>query len=88
MSQAQQRVLFLRAVFRGADVLVLDEPTAGLDAGSEAAVIDATRQLMTGRTVLVVAHRPAMIADAHRVVRIEHGRVADSAPVSRQGVPG
>ncbi|NDL60009.1 thiol reductant ABC exporter subunit CydD [Phytoactinopolyspora mesophila] len=84
----RQRIALARAFLREAPLLILDEPTAGLDAGSEAAVIDATRQLMAGRTVLVVAHRPAMLADAHRVVRVEHGRVAGPVSISPQEVLG
>ncbi|HEU0040871.1 MAG TPA: thiol reductant ABC exporter subunit CydD [Jiangellaceae bacterium] len=72
----RQRIALARAFLRDAPVLVLDEPTAGLDAASEAAVVDATARLMAGRTVLVVAHRPAMVTEADRVVRLEHGRVA------------
>lgn len=80
----RQRIALARAFLRDAPVLILDEPTAGLDASSEAAVIDATRRLMAGRTVLVVAHRPAMVADADRVVRLDSGRIAD-APADGPG---
>lgn len=72
----RQRIALARAFLRDAPLLLLDEPTAGLDAASEAAVVDATARLMTGRTVLVVAHRPAMVADAHRVIRLDHGRAS------------
>ena len=71
----RQRVALARAFLRDAPVLLLDEPTAGLDAGSEAAVLDAVRRLMSGRTVLVVAHRPAVMAAADRVVTLAAGRV-------------
>lgn len=75
-SGQRQRIALARAFLRDAPLLLLDEPTAGLDAASEAAVVDATARLMAGRTVLVVAHRPAMVADAHRVIRLDHGRVS------------
>ena len=71
----RQRVALARAFLRDAPVLLLDEPTAGLDAESEAAVLDAVRRLMSGRTVLVVAHRPAVMAAADRVVTLASGRV-------------
>jgi ATP-binding cassette subfamily C protein CydD len=83
-SGQRQRIALARAFLRDAPLLVLDEPTAGLDAGSEATVVEATARLMAGRTVLVVAHRPAMVLDADRVVTIEHGRIA--GPQLRAGV--
>jgi ATP-binding cassette subfamily C protein CydD len=64
----QRRVALARALLTDAPVLLLDEPTAGLDADAEAAVIAGLRG--TGRTVLMVAHRPALIAAADRVVTV------------------
>lgn len=83
-SGQRQRIALARAFLRDAPLLVLDEPTAGLDAGSEAAVVEATARLMAGRTVLVVAHRPAMVLDADRVVTLDHGRIV--GPQVRAGV--
>ncbi|NEE02537.1 thiol reductant ABC exporter subunit CydD [Phytoactinopolyspora halotolerans] len=76
----RQRIALARAFLRDAPLLVLDEPTAGLDAASESVVIEATARLMAGRTVLVVAHRPAVVADADRVIRLERGRLAGDEP--------
>ena len=47
---------------------MLDEPTAGLDDATEAEVVRTIRRLMRGRTVVLVAHRPALLALADRVV--------------------
>ncbi|GAA1300555.1 hypothetical protein Psi02_27320 [Planotetraspora silvatica] len=67
----RQRVALARAFCRpSAEVLLLDEPTARLDGRSEAAVVEATRRLSEGRTSIIVAHRPAMIELADRVVRL------------------
>ena len=70
----RQRVALARAFLRDAPLLLLDEPTAGLDGATEADVLAAVRRLAQGRTVLVVAHRPALVAMADRVVALGAGR--------------
>jgi ATP-binding cassette, subfamily C, bacterial CydD len=70
----RQRVALTRALLSDAPLVILDEPTAHLDAGSEAAVHAAIGALRdAGRTVLVVAHRPSLVAHADRVVRVHAG---------------
>ncbi|WP_440067038.1 thiol reductant ABC exporter subunit CydD [Streptosporangium sp. OZ121] len=72
----RQRVALARAFCRpDAGLLLLDEPTARLDGRSEGAIVSATRDLAEGRTAVIVAHRPAMIDLADRVIRIADGRV-------------
>ncbi|BCB79996.1 hypothetical protein GCM10022251_08220 [Phytohabitans flavus] len=78
-SGQRQRVALARAFVRDAPILLLDEPTARLDGGSEAAVLDATRRLVAGRTALMVAHRPALLAEADRVIRVTDGHVVSLA---------
>ncbi|CCG40829.1 thiol reductant ABC exporter subunit CydD [Magnetospirillum molischianum] len=76
LSGGQARLIALaRAALRDAPLLILDEPSASLDAESEAALTLALPALARGRTVLVIAHRPATIAAADRVVCLHHGRV-------------
>ncbi|MFC4060175.1 thiol reductant ABC exporter subunit CydD [Planomonospora corallina] len=84
----RQRIALARAFCRpAADVLLLDEPTARLDGRSEAAIVAATRDLAEGRTAVIVAHRPAMIELADRVIRMGDGRiVSDSGAVTSGGV--
>ncbi|WP_312887946.1 thiol reductant ABC exporter subunit CydD [Nonomuraea rhodomycinica] len=83
----RQRIALARAFCRPhAPVLLLDEPTARLDGRSEAAVVAATAELSEGRTAVVVAHRPAMIELADRVVRLHEGRVI-SDTTARRGAP-
>jgi thiol reductant ABC exporter CydD subunit len=72
----RQRVALARVFLRDAPLVLLDEPTAGLDAESEAAVIEAIGRLAEDRTVVLVAHRPALAALADRRVRIEPVGVA------------
>ncbi|MGC5016697.1 thiol reductant ABC exporter subunit CydD [Streptosporangium sp. DT93] len=82
----RQRVALARAFCRpGAGLLLLDEPTARLDGRSEGAVVSATRDLAGGRTAVIVAHRPAMIELADRVIRIADGRVVATGEPDAKG---
>jgi ATP-binding cassette subfamily C protein CydD len=64
----RQRVALARALLRDAPVLLLDEPTANLDAGTEAGIVENLRRAAAGRTVVLAAHRPALLSLADRVV--------------------
>ncbi|MEU0638793.1 thiol reductant ABC exporter subunit CydD [Streptomyces albidoflavus] len=82
----RQRVALARAFLADRPVLLLDEPTASLDGASEEAVVEAVRRLAVGRTVLLVVHRPALLAVADRVVRLGEVTKA-SAGEDERGVP-
>jgi len=73
----RQRLSLARAALRDAPILVLDEPTVGLDADSEALVSAAIWRLAEGRTTLIVTHDLALAARANRVVCLAGGRVAE-----------
>jgi ATP-binding cassette, subfamily C, bacterial CydD len=73
-----QRIALARAFLRDAAIVVLDEPTANLDAASAEIVSDAIERLRPGRTVLLICHRPELAARADRIVRLEGGRVTES----------
>jgi ABC-type multidrug transport system fused ATPase/permease subunit len=74
----RQRIAIARAVIRDAPILLLDEPTTGLDAESTRRVLAPMRRLMTGRTTLVVSHNLLTVADADQIVYLEHGRVVEA----------
>ncbi|MFF2007785.1 thiol reductant ABC exporter subunit CydD [Streptomyces sp. NPDC058195] len=67
----RQRLALARAFLADRPVLLLDEPTASLDGETEAGIVEAVRRLSAGRTVLLVVHRPALLAVADRVVRLD-----------------
>ncbi len=69
----RQRLALARAFLADRPVLLLDEPTAALDGETEAGIVDAVRRLSVGRTVLLVVHRPALLAVADRVVPMASG---------------
>ncbi|MFD9571034.1 thiol reductant ABC exporter subunit CydD [Streptomyces sp. NPDC059982] len=81
----RQRLALARAFLADRPVLLLDEPTAALDGETEAAVVEAVRRLAVGRTVLLVVHRPALLAVADRVVRVGEG--AAFLPVAPGSAP-
>ncbi|WP_254849257.1 ABC transporter ATP-binding protein [Mycobacterium sp. GA-1841] len=73
----RQRIGIARALIRDSPILILDEPTAALDAESEHLVMSALQRLMNGRTVITIAHRLSTIRDADTIVVLEEGRVVE-----------
>jgi ATP-binding cassette subfamily B protein len=71
----RQRIAIARAILADRPVLLLDEATSALDAESERMVQLALERLMTGRTVLIIAHRLATVRHADRIAVLEHGRI-------------
>jgi ATP-binding cassette subfamily C protein CydD len=69
----RRRIALARALLRDAPLLILDEPTADLDPVSVDHLAGAIRRAAAGRTVLLIAHRPELVAHADRVVRLERG---------------
>ena len=73
----RQRIGIARALIRDNPILILDEPTAALDAESEHLVIEALERLMTGRTVITIAHRLSTLRIADKIIVIQDGVVAE-----------
>lgn len=73
----RQRIGIARAVVRNSPILVLDEPTAALDTGSEQIVMEALERLMKGRTVVTIAHRLSTIRDADKIVVLKGGLIVE-----------
>jgi subfamily B ATP-binding cassette protein MsbA len=73
----RQRIAIARAMLRNAPLLILDEPTTGLDRGSEALVLQALRRLMSRSTTFVIAHGEAPVVGADQVLVLDHGRVVE-----------
>ncbi len=73
----QQRLLFARALYKNAPLLILDEPTAALDPLAEADLYQKYAQTTGGKTVLFISHRLSSTQFCDRVVYMEHGRAAE-----------
>jgi ATP-binding cassette subfamily B protein len=74
----RQRIALARALLRNPSILVLDEPTAALDPGSEAAVVRALAKTLRGRTVLLITHRLALVEITDLVVVLQGGRIVET----------
>jgi len=74
----RQRLAIARAFVRDASILILDEPTTGLDAESCDQVLAGLNELMKGRTTLIIAHDLHLIQRAHRILMIRKGRIEET----------
>jgi ATP-binding cassette, subfamily B, bacterial len=72
-----QRVALARAFFRDAPFVILDEPTAALDARSESQLFDRMRELLDGRSVVLISHRFSSVRNADRIYVLHDGRVVE-----------
>ncbi len=79
----KQRIALARALLKDPAVLILDEATAMFDPDGEHEFIAECRELLSRRTVLLITHRPASLALADRVLRLEHGQLADVTSTER-----
>jgi ATP-binding cassette subfamily B protein len=73
-----QRIAAARGIYRTAPLLIMDEPTAALDARAEYAIFSSLRSLAADRTVLIITHRLASVRLADRIYVLAHGQVTES----------
>lgn len=76
----RQMVLLSRLIVRNPQIVLLDEPTASMDEQLEAWVIRQLQQWLTGRTLILVTHRPALLTLVDRIVVMENGKVVADGP--------
>ena len=76
----RQMVLLSRLIVRNPQIVLLDEPTASMDERLEAWVIRQLQQWLTGRTLILVTHRPALLNLVDRIVVMENGKIIADGP--------
>ena len=72
----RQRLALARAILLDPAILILDDPTAAVDAGTEQEILTAMDRVMAGRTTFIVAHRFSTVRRADRIIVLERGRIA------------
>jgi len=73
----RQRIAIARAALRGAPIVILDEPTTGLDGQNESEVMAALERLTEGRTTLLISHNLRAVKQADLIIYLEHGRILE-----------
>jgi ATP-binding cassette, subfamily C, bacterial CydC len=73
-----RRIAIARALLKDAPILLLDEPTEGVDPATERSLMAAADELMAGRSVLLITHRPVALERMDRILVLEHGRVVET----------
>ncbi len=74
----RQRVAIARAIIRNSPILIMDEPSSGLDSASEKLVFEALGRLIEGKTTIVIAHRLSTVRRANTIFLVKKGQIAES----------
>jgi ATP-binding cassette, subfamily B, bacterial len=74
----RQRIAIARAIIRNTPILIMDEPSTGLDAASEKLVFEALGRLMEGKTTVVIAHKFSTVRRADAIFLVKAGRIVES----------
>ncbi len=85
----KQRIAIARVLLKGAPILLFDEATSALDSNAETAILEAMREVATGHTSIVIAHRLSTVVDADKIVVLDQGQVVEQGShnelLQRQG---
>jgi ABC-type multidrug transport system fused ATPase/permease subunit len=74
----RQRLAIARAFVRNAPILILDEPTTGLDSESSSLVLEALRTLMHGKTTIIISHDLSLVRQADQIIVMQRGKIAET----------
>jgi len=74
-----QKIALARALFRDAPILILDEPSSSLDADTEHDIFSRFREIVKGRTSILISHRFTNVSLADRIIVLDKGSVAEQA---------
>jgi ATP-binding cassette subfamily B protein len=73
----RQRIAIARAFLKNAPILILDEPTSAVDYKTEAAILEALKRLMVGRTTFIIAHRLSTLTNVDDIIVLQAGRIVE-----------